>query len=248
MNATGTGRGYYRGRFPPGFFAHLFKAIFKQHHREMLPLLRRVLPADSIVFDVGAHAGQYAKLFARLAPQGFVYAFEPQSYARRILRAALRLNRLKNVAILPFGLGDRGGVALLDIPVKASGSYGFGLAHIAGRDPRDSEHEAVALATIDQVVAALRLQRLDFIKADIEGFEQRMIEGGRDTLARFRPALLIELNGQHLARAGGSVDGLWRMLTDLGYAAFETGVTRGLIPITAPRQGDVLFLARPPQP
>ena len=247
MNAAGADRGYYRGRFPPGFFAHLFKAIFKQHHRALLPQLRRVLPADSIVFDVGAHAGQYAKLFARLAPNGFVYAFEPQSYARRILRMALRLNRLKNVAILPFGLGDRGGVALLNIPVKASGSYGFGLAHF-GAASRHGESELVAIATIDQAVAALGLGRLDFIKADIEGFEQRMLEGGSGTLARFKPALLIELNGEHLARAGGSVDGLWRMLRDLGYAAFETGVTRGLIPIAAPRQGDVLFLARPPQP
>src|SRR5579862_5528537 len=92
----------YRGRITPGFFAHLFKAAFKQHHRELLPLLRPLISFDAVVLDVGAHAGQYAKLFSRLAPHGRVYAIEPQSYARRILRAAIAVNRLKNVTVLPL--------------------------------------------------------------------------------------------------------------------------------------------------
>ncbi|MGH6967533.1 MAG: FkbM family methyltransferase, partial [Stellaceae bacterium] len=120
----------YRGRITAGFFAHVFKAVCKQHHREMLPLLAPLIQADAVVFDVGAHAGQYAKLFARLVRRGRVYALEPQSYARRILRIAIRLNRLRNVEILPLALGAAPGTATLTIPVKASGSYGFGLAHI----------------------------------------------------------------------------------------------------------------------
>jgi len=52
--------------------AHFFKAATKQHHREMLPLLRRYIGADAVVIDVGAHAGQFAKLFAGLAVRGHV--------------------------------------------------------------------------------------------------------------------------------------------------------------------------------
>ena len=103
----------YRGRITPGFFAHLFKAAFKQHHRALVPLLRPLIKPDAIVLDVGAHAGQYAKLFAKLAPFGRVYAVEPQSYARRILRVALALNRLGNVTILPLALGAKRGTALI---------------------------------------------------------------------------------------------------------------------------------------
>ncbi|MGH7248566.1 MAG: FkbM family methyltransferase, partial [Pseudomonadota bacterium] len=101
----------YRGRITAGLFAHLFKAIFKQHHREMRPLLAPLISDDAVVFDVGAHAGQYTKLFARLARRGRVYAIEPQSYARRILRAAIRLNRVHNVEILPLALGAAPGNA-----------------------------------------------------------------------------------------------------------------------------------------
>ncbi|MDE2227944.1 MAG: FkbM family methyltransferase [Alphaproteobacteria bacterium] len=232
----------YRGRITAGLFAHLFKAVFKQHHRDMLPLLRRLVPADAVVLDVGAHAGQYAKLFARLARLGRVYAIEPQSYARRILRTAIRLNRLHNVEILPLALGSAPGTATLTIPVKRSGSYGFGLAHLGPQTRAGAaETETVEVTTLDALAARLSLPRLDFIKADIEGWEQAMVEGGRQTLMRFRPALLIEFNEQHLMRGGGSVASLWRMLSELGYRAYSGDP--GMAPLDRPREGDVLWLA-----
>ena len=233
--------GNFRFRVTPGFAAHLFKAVAKQHHRELIPLLRPLVPADAIVFDVGAHAGQFAKLFARVAPRGTVYAVEPGRYARFILRAALRLNRIRNVAVLPCALGDRPGVSLLTVPVKRSGSYGFGLAHL-GAGTREAETELVPVATLDDTVASLGLQRLDFIKADIEGYEHRLILGARATLARFRPALLLEMNEAHLARAGGSLAALWALLIERGYQAYAPTPER--TPIAAPAPGDVLWLHR----
>ena len=230
---------YYRFRLNPGFLAHLFKAVVKQHHRALLPVLRPLVPADAVVFDVGAHAGQFAKLFARLAPQGQVFAFEPGSYARVILRTALCLNRLRNVAVLPIALGERSGVALLSVPVKPSGSFGFGLSHL-GESARMAEVEAVPLATLDEAAATLGIARLDLIKADIEGFELRLVLGARATLARFKPALLLELDDTHLARAGDTVAAAWDTLTALGYRAYEPTVAR--TPLATPRGGDVLWL------
>jgi len=231
----------YRGRITAGLLAHLFKAVFKQHHREMRPLLAPLIPHDAVVFDVGAHAGQYTKLFARRARHGRVYAIEPQNYARRILRAAIRFNRLRNIEILPLALGAAPGTAILTIPVKASGSYGFGLAHL-GPHTRSgaAETETVKVTTLDTLAATLGLKRLDFIKADIEGWEQAMLEGGRATLTRFKPALLIELDDEYLRRAGGSVAAVWRMLTELGYRAYA-GEPGGAA-LDRPHGGDILFL------
>ncbi|HYL34111.1 MAG TPA: FkbM family methyltransferase [Stellaceae bacterium] len=239
--AGGPAASPYRGRITAGLFAHLFKAVFKQHHRAMRPLLAPLIPEDAVVLDVGAHAGQYAKLFARLARRGRVYAIEPQSYARRILRTAICFNRLRNVEILPLALGATPGTATLTIPVKASGSYGFGLAHLGPHTRAGStETESVEVTTLDALAARLGLTRLDFVKADIEGWELAMVEGGRATLARFKPALLLELNEEHLRRARGSVAALWQMLTDLGYRAYA-GEPGGAA-LQTPCQGDVLFL------
>jgi tRNA A58 N-methylase Trm61 len=76
------------------YFTHLFKAIVKQHHSDLRPVLKGNIPEDGVVIDVGGHAGQFSKLFSRLVPQGHVYTFEPGQYALSILRKAIKLNRI----------------------------------------------------------------------------------------------------------------------------------------------------------
>lgn len=226
------------------FFAHLFKAVFKQHHRVLLPLLRPLIPRDAIVLDVGAHAGQFAKLFARLAPEGFVIAVEPGSYARLILRAALLFNRIRNVAVLPMALGERAGVATLTMPVKRAGSFGFGLSHLGPSDRAGAVRaEVVAVATLDEIAASLGLKRLDFIKADVEGWELQLLRGGRNTLARFKPTLLLEMNAAQLARAGDTIAEAWRFLGELGYVPHRATENGGLARVTEQRGGDIWWLA-----
>ena len=234
----------YRWRVSGSFAAHLYKALAQQHHRALVPVLARLVPEAAVVFDVGAHAGQYTKLFARAARRGRVYAFEPGSYARSILRAVVWLHRLGNVVILPLALGGEQRLELLSLPVKHSGGFGFGLAHLGRPQPRwpAVAQEIVAATTIDRVVAALALPRLDFIKADIEGWELRLLRGGEDSLRRFRPHLLIELSGQHLARAGDRLEDAFAFLGGLGYAAFELAADGRLAPVEIPHDGDFWFI------
>ena len=204
------------------FAAHWWKAATRQHHREFLPLLRQYVPADAVVADVGGHSGQFAKLFAGLAPRGRIYSFEPGDYARSILGRVVRWRGLKNVEVLPFGLSDTAGTASFSVPIKRSGSFGFGLSHL-GADPggRAVRTETVQLETLDGFAAARQLDRLDFLKADIEGWEMRLLAGGRETVARFRPAIMVELVGVHLARAGDRPESVWQLLGTLGYRSYR---------------------------
>jgi FkbM family methyltransferase len=235
----------YRWRLSSSFLAHLFKAASKQHHRTLIPTLARLIPRDAVVFDVGAHAGQYTKLFARLAPSGHVYAFEPGSYARSILRTVVWLHRLANVSVLPMGLGAASGVATITVPVKRRGSLAFGLAHLGApeRRWRAVAQELVSMTTIDAAVEAIALDRLDFVKADVEGWELNMIRGGVASLHRFRPRLLIEVSGAHLRRAADRPADVFAVLESLGYRAFALRSDGGLVRAGAPRDGDFWFLA-----
>ena len=234
----------YRWRLSGSFLAHLFKATTQQHHRALAPAIVRLVPQDGVVFDVGAHAGQYTKLFARAAPRGRVLAFEPGSYARAILRIAVRLRRLANITVAPLALGAACGVDILSVPVKARGSYGFGLSHLGRPNHRWDRvaRELVAVATIDAVAAAMALDRLDFIKADIEGWELALLRGGEKTLRRYHPALLIELSGEHLARAGDRLDDAFGFLGELGYSAFELTPDGALARAAGPHDGDFWFI------
>jgi FkbM family methyltransferase len=233
----------YRWRLSPSFVAHLWKAATQQHHGALAPLIARLVPEDAIVFDVGAHAGQFAKLFARRAVRGRVYAFEPGSYARSILRSAMWLNRLSNVAIVPAALGAEPGLNMLTVPVKPSGSSAFGLSHLG---PAESRWEAVTeelvpQSTVDAAVAALALPRLDLIKADIEGWELQMLCGAGGTLGRLRPRLMLEVSAGHLARAGDRAEDLFEFLAGRGYRGFNMAGGR-LAPQPSPSDGDFCFL------
>jgi FkbM family methyltransferase len=176
-----------------GWFAHAFKACTQQHHRELEPVLRPFVPADAVVLDIGAHAGQFSKLFARMAPRGRVHAFEPSPYARSILTRALAWNRIANVEVAPLGLSDTPGEQTLYTPIKPRGGMGFGIAHLGADDSGRAlvEHKIRLTATI----------------------------------ARFRPAILAEVDEHHLARAGHTPQDVWDLLTPLGYTArnLETG-------------------------
>lgn len=234
----------YRWRVSGSFIAHLWKATTQQHHRALAATIGKLVPPDGIVFDIGAHAGQYTKLFARAARHGQVYAFEPASYARSILRAVIWLHRLSNVAVVPIALGSEAGIDTLTIPVKESGSFGFGLSHLGKPSARWQAiaTEIVALATIDGVVNSLGLDRLDFVKADVEGWELRLLRGGENTLARFRPPLLLELSEAALLRAGDKLSEAFAFLAARGYRAFRCDPRRNLVPITSPTDGDFWFI------
>jgi len=213
------------------YCAHLFKALTRQHHRALLPLLAPHIPQDGIVLDVGAHAGQLTKLFSGMTPAGHVYAFEPGGYARSILKTVRRVRRLKNVTVLPCGLSDENTQAVLNIPVKNSGSLGFGLGSLgAPAGERRIHAETVALRRLDDVVAEYALPRVDFIKADIEGWELHMLRGAQQTLCRYKPVLLLELNDSALRRAGSDRAGVVSFLQALGYVPVAHGDDAFFIP------------------
>jgi len=161
------------------WLAHLHKAATKQDHCPLRALRAPYIPSDAVVVDIGAHAGQFSKLFARLAPRGRVYAFEPSSYARSILVPALKWNWIANVRVLPVGLSDQPGEMTLHTRIKRSGSLGFGAAYL-GADvaPRARLDERTVPTTLDTFAEGQELERLDFINADVEGWELRALKGG----------------------------------------------------------------------
>ena len=216
------------------WFAHLWKALTRQHHQELRSQFRPFIPADGVVLDVGAHGGQFTKLFAAMVPRGHVHAFEPGSYALSILRIVKTFRKLSNVTIHACGLGDSSQVKILNVPIKESGSIGFGLSFIddSQQPERQAVTEDIAIRRLDEIVAESGIRRIDFIKVDIEGSEMRMLVGAEGALSKFSPALYIELVNGNLARRGDSIEELTGYLADLGY---------GPVGDTSIREGNQLF-------
>jgi len=224
--------------------AHLFKALTRQHHLELKPMLEKHIPKNGVVIDVGAHAGQFTKLFSKLVPQGRVYAFEPGKYQLSILRKVLAVHGIQNVTVIPEGLSDAESKAVLQTPIKKSGSIGFGLSSLGNlAADRKTNSEAVTIGVLDKFIEENNITRVDFIKADIEGWELRMLMGAKKTLEKFKPALMLESCDKFLVRAGDTRAAMFQFLEGLGYEIFAHDDDGGLS-TPSEEKSNILCVAR----
>jgi FkbM family methyltransferase len=131
------------------------------------------------VIDAGAWIGDFSAYAAVKGAE--VYAFEPGKSTVEYLKITRELNG--NIHIVEKGLGNRAEVSFLTGDPSNSGS---------NKITMESDHsERIEITTIDGFVAEQSLDRVDFIKADIEGFERYMLMGAAKTLKTFAPKLAI---------------------------------------------------------
>lgn len=159
----------------------------------LLWLANNALPPDANVIDVGACLGATALLLARRTT-GTVYAFEPSPAAQRHLERAVVGNGAANVRLYPVALGaEPGRGCLFENPQAVAAS------HLVNAETL-GEHAAVEVdvTTVDVVVREEGLETVDFMKIDVQGFEPDVLAGARATIARFRPAVFVEINAYAL--------------------------------------------------
>jgi FkbM family methyltransferase len=174
--------------------------------RELHKYVRR----DGIALDVGASTGVYAYHLSRMAR--CVYSFEPNpEYAECIRRL-----RVRNVLIENVALSSREGQAKLRIPLVSTKAENKGMASLEPRvvaDERLSRTIDVPLRRLDNY----KFKNVSFIKIDVEGHEEDVLDGGRETIARDRPCLLIEIEERHNPGGLSRID---KSLSALGYEGF----------------------------
>jgi FkbM family methyltransferase len=181
----------------------------------------RLLDRSSVIFDVGANFGYYALVLAsRLGRGARIHAFEPNPRTFERLVQHIRWNELPNVKAHCLGISDAVGSAGVQ---HVSGNSGAAhLVENAGRVP---------LTTLDMFCRERAIDRLDFIKIDVEGFEEKLLRGGRGTFASLKPMVLIELNPPTARRVGSSVGRVVDLLEEYGYCLY--GIRRStLSPLT----------------
>ena len=145
----------------------------------------RYVQPTFVVIDAGAYVGSHTVKLAKLAYHGTVYAFEPQKLIYEILQKTIQLNNLTNVKAFPYALGERACLTHF----ASVNPKNYGAARVTGCDNVPST-DAVETRTID----SFDIQRVDFMKIDVEGSELRVLEGALKTIARHKPVLVIEID------------------------------------------------------
>lgn len=178
--------------YPDGQIAELvWLDCFEHAERDFIAAYAR---RGMHVFNIGANIGLYSILASlRVGPDGKVHAFEPstETYAR--LMRNLRLNGCDNVTAVQLALADTRSKLLLRADPKNPLLDG----HRFVESPSSTKQllasdELVQAVTLDDYIAGHDALRIDFIVMDVEGAELAVLRGGRESLSRFGPTILLE--------------------------------------------------------
>jgi len=182
------------------------------HHEAELALLPLLVQPRDHVLDVGANRGLYAYALHRLMVT--LHLFEPNPDCSKLLTAWAKVSQ--RVCVHPVALGASEGVLPLYVPRDREGVLHDASGSLTQPD-LDSEKEAISVDVQVKTLDHYAFPRVDLIKIDVEGHEVDVINGGRATIARFNPALLVEIEQRHHQQ---TIESIFAFITSLGYRGF----------------------------
>jgi len=193
-------------------------------------LVERLLQPGMNVLDIGAHRGFYTLLASRkVGAGGQVLAFEPSPREREKLLRHLRLNRCRNVQVEACALGSCGGE--MDLFVVDGSETGCNSL----RPPntlQPTERVRVLVLTLDGCLERTNMQRVDFVKLDVEGGELEVLKGAMGLLERRpRPLFLCEVQEIRTQPWGYAAREIIEFLRAHAYRWFAPEIGGQLLPV-----------------
>jgi FkbM family methyltransferase len=192
-------------------------------HGEYEPGMRRnierTLRQGSTFVDIGANEGYFTVIAARIVgSSGRVVAVEPQSRLVPIILENLDRNRLRNVTVLNIAIGGQESMQ----PLYLASDTNSGASGLNKSERWAMAAQRVRVRRLEDVLVEQKIDRVNFMKIDIEGGEYEAILASP---AIFKEQLVdvlgMELHPNLLARRGKDAADLIKLLADCGYRMLE---------------------------
>lgn len=188
-----------------------FYAKYGEVELHVLPYLCR---PEMDAIDVGANDGCYVHFLKKYARR--VYAFEPISWLAGDLRRKFQNDiRTESVVISDVALSRSSGSSVLRVPI-IDGVLVHGCSSVTqaaiSKYP-EAEEIQIRMEPLDRIYSG----ELGFMKIDVEGHEEAVLEGARETIDRWQPRLQVEAEE---TIAPGSVARVAAFLRGLGYRGY----------------------------
>jgi len=194
---------------------------------EITAAKKTIKNSSPVIFDIGAYIGEWSFLMHRAFPQAQIFMFEPQPNCKPEIMA----KNIPNATLIPCAVSSAKGPAKLHTCDHA--------AYIASLHPRlDSYFKKnqfidieVNTVTIDDMVKEHALERIDFLKMDIEGHELEALKGAAKSLEHgVILALSFEFGSGNINSRTYFRD-FFELLNSYNYAIYRILPSRRLLPI-----------------
>jgi FkbM family methyltransferase len=180
-------------------------ARFKYHY-----MVKQLIEPNFSVLDIGANLGYFSKNFARLAHKGKLISIEPVPVFFETLSYFMK--KFPHVSLYNVALGTEKGTITMVLP-ESNGMIRTGLPHIAESEEEKKLHATQEVAIVKGSELLANVDRLDYIKCDIEGYELNVFKEIKPILEQHLPYVQIEIAEKNLSE-------MMELFTSLGYTQF----------------------------
>lgn len=161
--------------------------LVEKNETELVLKILKQLSEDFYMLDIGANTGYYGILTSYLFPKSNVYSFEPIKKHCEMINESIKINNIKNLHINQIALGYKEEV---NVDIYNAGS---GTSLIKGFTKSDEGITKVNIRTLDSLSDNNQINKIDFIKIDVEGFELQVLKGGEKIIRKNKPILFVEI-------------------------------------------------------
>lgn len=192
-----------------------------------------LLHAGDVFLDVGANIGEICLHAAkRVGKTGKVWAFEPISINRENLKRNIALNPEigDRIALFPFALGEKDQQEIAFIHPRKDNN---GMIRVKTSKSQEETFQTALVRSLDSFLAEKILPKIDGIKIDVEGYELKVLRGGKAGIQKNKPWLFIEVDDTNLKAQGDSAKALVQFLAEMDYSMQDAASGKPLTSVDA---------------
>lgn len=168
------------------------------------------------ILDIGANTGQFANLIHKILPEAAIISFEP---IKKCYTELLENTKHINVNVLNCALGDVEEQQKINISAHSPSSSLLEMTDLHSEvfaGTNFIEKETITVKKLDNVFPSLQVSGKFMVKIDVQGFEDKVIRGGVETLKK-ADCVLIETSFIELYKNQLLFDGIYQLLIDLNF-------------------------------
>ena len=187
---------------------------------ESTSVIKNLVKPGDVVLDIGANIGYYTVIMSKIVGKtGKVLAFEPTKHFFDVLQSTVEINNLTNVQLYDFGISDNNSESEISIGEHSATIHWLKDSERNGGIPISVEQ--IILKRLDDIISSMNIDKLDFIKIDVDGHEPAFLDGAWETLNKYKPTILMEIDHQHYRKAGYLAWDFYNNLREKGYHIYS---------------------------
>jgi len=205
--------------------------IYKYHYFD-----KNIIKKGDCIIDIGANLGYYTVLFSKwVGDNGKVYAVEPVKYFADTIKWATKNSN--NIEVYNYALGQEE----KDVTLATPDNFGYlrtGLPHVIDEKEINTAHEFTFKAQMKNPgILFKNIPKLDYIKCDIEGYEDIVLPELSELLIKFKPIIQVESCGEPRVK-------IEALLKDMGYEIYslDKNILKPIVVLNGNEFGDLIFI------